>query len=553
MAVAAEHTLNSFLVEQVHQSSDTLEFIQAIIGQQLASLGEKLLYLKENFERLPQRITNILGNKEKGRIYQFSIPLFVQRWSEFVKTSANEVEAREKLKRLIASELLSFIKEYVLHVNTDTFDLYLSSLGGNNILSDEYAIALLPMTDNAIDRFKEEGKAGSRMEADRAATSKLIQWAKHVNDGDMAINISPTGPDYLGSDGYAFVFIRILRVLPDGKRKIETIQQKVWIDNIYFGELLRKIHARIPEGFIPTELNLARTFAPLETPISPQEIINILRAFPQRGMPEKYQEILLQNPHEFQQEYNNVEKFFIQTMDQYFPQYLAATTTQAKQNTLYAMEDAFNMSYRRLLFAASLSKDGKSLPSGTDTLASIFQQYVGHQYFGKKLQESELSALNGAAIGAFGSVGRFFSIGQCLGGSIPGLFEGGQFIAKTQLYKGIPTHMLAGEAVRSHFEKCPVCNKVRKVLEMANGDQVCSGCNTLKICGTEHSHQETHEQKPYSNHGIERAINQRKTKPLVTPYTPESYAKRLHREINAAGSTGDAVTSLFTSAILGVF
>ena len=294
MAAAAEHTYNSFLVEQTPQSSGAMEFIQATIAQQLASFGEKLLYIKESVERFPQRIVNALSNKEKGRIYQFCIPLFVQRWNEFIKTSANEVEAREKLKRLIASEFLSFIKEYVLRLNTDTFDLYLSSSEGNNMLSDEYAIALLPMTDHAIDRFKEEGKAGSRMEADRAATAECIQWAKHANNGDMAINISPTGPDYPGSEGYSFVFIRTLHVLPDGKRKIETIQQKALIDNTYLGEFLRKVHAITPKAFIPTELNLARTFVSLEAPISPQLIINILKTFPQRHIPDKYQEVILQ-------------------------------------------------------------------------------------------------------------------------------------------------------------------------------------------------------------------------------------------------------------------
>ncbi len=542
MAVAAEHTRNSFLVEQTPQLSDALEFIQATVAQQLASFGEKLLYIKENVERLPQRISNALNNKEKGRIYQFAIPFFVQRWNEFIKTSVNETEAREKLKKLIASELLSFIKEYVLHVNTDAFNLYLSSSGENNILSDEYAIALLPMTDNAIDRFKKEGKAGSRMGADRAATAECIQWAKYANNGDMAINISPTGPDYPGSEGYSFVFIRTLHIQPDGQRKIETIQQKAWIDNTFLGEFLRKVHAIIPEGFIPTELNLARTFAPLETPISPQFIINILKTFPQRHIPDKYQEVILQNPHEFQQEYSNVERFFVQVIDQYFPQYLAATTTQAKQKMLYAMEDAFNMSYRRLLFAASLNKDGKPLPSGADNIAAIFQQYVGHQYFGKKLQKSELSALNGAAMGTFGSVGRFFSIGQCLGGSIPGLFEGGQLIAKTQFYKGIPAHMLAGEAVRSHLEKCPVCNQVRKVLEMANGDQVCSGCNTMKICGTETSHQEAHGQGSHPSHGAEHSANQRKTKQFThqQPLPPPTQSHTIFQAI-AQNNPVDAV------------
>lgn len=549
MAVAAERSRDLPSREQNNSVDFTL--VQSTITQWLVQRAEDFILFGKTLENLPQRLRYILNDHERSRLYQFNIPIFAQRWLEFSKTGETRDQSWERFRKLIDSEIESYTREYILRMKRDRFDLFLTSDDKGNLLSTEYIPSLLPMAESAVQRFIHEGKPSDRMEADAIAISKMIDWAKHAPNGAMGINISPPGRDYLGPSKYAFAFLRQIETLPDGKRIIHTEQLKLWLDYSNLAHLLVSLGVQLPQGFRATELNLSQGFFQLPHNVSLDQLEAHAQQLPQKRVPEEYKEVILHHPQFFQQEFHKAKEFFLNTIEQYFPPYTEAGTTRQKKQSLEAMEVAFNMVHRRLQQIVKLDQQGETAPTDLGEMADFYQKYINHIHHGQRLNPEEIvetAAIMTDFLGPLRSIGSW---GQCLGGSIFSLqLDGGLHIPlESQLYKGIPIGLLQKEASGFHFENCPICKDKTMVLEMPNGDQVCSGCKTKKLCGNEKGAHHNHAKKhiPTKDHHTQH--NNQESAHRSPSH--QSYSKRLHQEMSSNGTTRDAVNSLLTSVILG--
>ncbi len=496
--------------EKHHSRSESSVLDHAILHW-LAAQGEQFTQAIQHLQHLPEKIAYQFS-ENKPRIPQFNVLRLQKRWEELLTQSPSPEVARQRLLALAQEDFRTYIEEYVLRKNISRFILKISSSNGHHIITDEYSTPLLTMAKEAVQDFLKQGKPASRMEADSIAIAEMMDWAMQGQDGDVAINVSPAGGSYLGNHMYSFIFIRTLHVLPNGDREIHTTQHKVWLSHMNLLRLFVQSGIQVPQHTLATELSLTKLFLPVLNHFSEAEMLKIAQSLPQQHIPPEYEEVQLQHPDQFQQEYTAVEQFILQKVDATFKQ-LPHTPRQDQLKLLRKLEEAINFGQRRLLHVVQKDTKGAIDSVSTQRLTALFHTYEAHVYDGKKLSGQAALAVTSELTGILGSLGRVTSMGQCLGGSLFSLRLDG--VAAAAQYKGFPLEMLAKQAGdKFHFENCPFCMDKMKVFDLP-GKIVCSGCGNVKICGMEHEHSPKHHinnemphkrpimKKPKPTHSIE--------------------------------------------------
>lgn len=444
----------------------------------LAEQKEQLTQTIQTLQQLPDRISYQFS-PDKPRIEKFNVYRLKARWEELLKTDYSKEIALQKILALAAIDFKTYAAEYVLREPTSFFTLKIHSKNNHHIITDEYPIQpLLTMAQDAVKDFLKQGKPASRMEADSTVIAKMMDWAAKGSDGEIKVQISPDGPSYLGNNRYSFIFIRTLHVLPNGDREIQTTQHKVWLSHIDLLRLLVQSGIQIPQHTLATELSLTKLFLSVPDNFSEERLLQIANSLPQLHIPSEYKEVQLQNPDQFQKEYNTVEQFFLKIVENAF------THNQHRATIWRELEVALNFSERRLLKVVQDDKKNQIQLASLENLIILYEKLIQHNYHGIKLDKNAAADITQQLTGVLGSLNGYFSWGQCLGGSMFSLNLSG--VTTATQYKGFPLELLAKQAGdKIHFENCPFCEKRMKVFDLP-GKIVCSGCGNVKLCGIEH-------------------------------------------------------------------